>query len=97
MSPCAFNSTIRLGIAVSISRKRPDGSRYSIVRRNRGPKSSSWSGEYDIARVVHVREKKTRLRDVDQLDNIGIAKREASGRDIGARRDDRDIFSETEF
>jgi hypothetical protein len=61
------------------------------VRRKRGPKNSSWRGEYVIARVVHVREKKTRLREVDQLDSIGMAKMEASGREIGARRDASDI------
>ena len=42
--------------------------------------------------VVHVREKKTRFRDVDQEDSIGIAKRDASGRVIGARREERDIL-----
>jgi hypothetical protein len=61
------------------------------VRRKRGPKNSSWSGEYVIARVVHVREKKTRLREVDQPDSMGIAKMEASGREMGARSDARDI------
>jgi hypothetical protein len=44
-----------------------------------------------MARVVHVREKKTRLMEVDQLDSIGIAKMEASGREMGARRDASDI------
>jgi hypothetical protein len=46
-----------------------------------------------MAMVVHVNEKKTRLRDVDQPDNIGIANKEARGSDMGARRDDSDIFS----
>jgi len=32
------------------------------------------------------------LTDVDQLDSIGIAKRDASGREIGARREESDIF-----
>jgi hypothetical protein len=43
--------------------------------------------------VVHVREKKTRLRDVDQEDSMGIAKREAKGRERGARRAERDILN----
>jgi hypothetical protein len=36
--------------------------------------------------VVQVREKKTRLRDVDQEDRNGIAKREANGKESGVRR-----------
>jgi hypothetical protein len=41
--------------------------------------------------VVQVREKKTRLRDVDQEDSMGIAKREAKGRERGARRAESDM------
>jgi hypothetical protein len=65
--------------------------RYSIVRRTRGPKNSNCSGEYDKARVVHVREKKTRFKDVLHDESIGIAKSEASGKEMGARRDVSDI------
>jgi hypothetical protein len=43
--------------------------------------------------VVQVREKKTRFRDVDQEESMGIAKREARGRVIGERRVVRDIFA----
>jgi hypothetical protein len=45
-----------------------------------------------MAMVVHVREKNTRLRDVDQPESIGIANKDARGSDRGARRDDNDIF-----
>lgn len=41
--------------------------------------------------MVHVKEKNTRFRDVLQDDSIGIAKSEASGSDIGARRDVSDM------
>jgi hypothetical protein len=43
--------------------------------------------------VVQVREKKTRLRDVDQEDRNGIAKREANGKESGVRRLLSDIFA----
>jgi len=42
--------------------------------------------------VVHVRLKKTRLRDVDHDESIGMAKREARGRVNGARSADSDMF-----
>jgi hypothetical protein len=38
-----------------------------------------------------VREKKTRFRDVDHDDSIGIANKDARGSDIGARRDVSDM------
>lgn len=45
-----------------------------------------------MASVVHVRLRKTRFKDVDQDDSIGMAKREARGRVKGASKDDRDIL-----
>lgn len=42
--------------------------------------------------VVQARERKTRLRDVDHEDSMGMARREASGVK-GARRALNDIFS----
>lgn len=62
------------------------------MRRNSGAKNSSCSGEYVRANVVHVKLKKTRLRDVDHDESIGIANNDASGRLIGTSSDDSDIF-----
>jgi hypothetical protein len=45
-----------------------------------------------MAIVVHVRLMKTRFKDVDQDDNIGMAKNEARGRVKGASNADRDIL-----
>lgn len=44
-----------------------------------------------MAIVVHVSEKKTRFMEVDQEESIGIAKSDANGRVIGARRPESDI------
>ena len=41
--------------------------------------------------VVQARERKTRLREVDQEESMGIARSEARGTVKGARRDVRDI------
>lgn len=57
----------------------------------RGAKASSWSGEYVAAIVVHARDRKTRLSDVDHDDSMGIAKSDANGTVNGASRDVRDI------
>lgn len=42
--------------------------------------------------VVHVRLRKTRFKDVDQEESIGMAKREAKGRVMGANSAERDIL-----
>lgn len=57
----------------------------------RGAKASSWRGEYVAAIVVQASERKTRLRDVDHDDSIGIARIEANGTVKGASRAVRDI------
>jgi hypothetical protein len=44
------------------------------------------------ARVVQASDRKIRLREVDQEDSIGTARREAMGSGIRERREDRDIF-----
>jgi hypothetical protein len=44
--------------------------------------------------VVHARERKTRLRDVDHDESIGIARREARGAAKGVRRAVKDIAVE---
>lgn len=44
--------------------------------------------------MVHARLRKTRLRDVDHDESIGMARSEASGTVKGARRDVRDISGE---
>jgi hypothetical protein len=77
---------------MSNSRNTRDGKIYSVRRRKRGAKVSSWRGEYVAAIVVHARERKTRLSDVDHDDSMGIASSDASGTVNGARRDMRDIF-----
>ena len=41
--------------------------------------------------MVQAKERKIRLSDVDHEDSMGIAKREAMGRGIRLRREDRDI------
>jgi hypothetical protein len=89
--PWDFISTARDGTPRSKSKNSAEGRRYNITRRKRGPKNSNWSGEYDKARVVHVKEKKTRFKDVLHDDSIGIANSEANGREMGARRDVSDI------
>ena len=66
-------------------------------RKMSGAKNSSCSGEYVRAMVVQVRERKTRLMDVDQEESMGIAKREARGRVSGVRRAVRDILFELEM
>lgn len=43
--------------------------------------------------VVQASERKIRFRDVDQEDSMGIARREAMGRGIRFRREDRDILN----
>lgn len=45
-----------------------------------------------MATVVHVKEKKTRFIDVDQEESMGIAKREPSGRAMGASNPESDIL-----
>lgn len=57
----------------------------------RGAKASSWRGEYVAAMVVQARERKMRLRDVDQEESMGMARREARGTVKGARRDVNDM------
>ena len=47
--------------------------------------------------VVHAKERKTRLRDVDQEESIGMASREANGTVRGARRDVRDIIVDNDI
>lgn len=47
-----------------------------------------------MAIVVHVREKNTRFIDVCHEESIGIAKSEAIGRVMGARREESDIVRE---
>lgn len=42
--------------------------------------------------MVQASERKIRLRDVDQEDNMGTARREAMGRGIRERREERDIL-----
>ena len=46
-----------------------------------------------MAMVVHVRLMKTRFREVDQEESMGIAKREARGRVIGASSAESDILT----
>jgi hypothetical protein len=78
---------------MSKSRKNSEGKMYSVRRRNKGAKASSWSGEYVAATVVHASDRKTRLRDVDQEDSMGMARREARGTVKGARSADSDIVN----
>lgn len=46
------------------------------------------------ANVVQARERKIRLRDVDQEDSIGIARREAMGSGMRFRREESDMMVE---
>jgi hypothetical protein len=78
---------------MSKSRKIVDGIMYSTRRSRNGAKNSSCSGEYVAATVVHARLMKTRFSDVDHEENMGIARNEASGRVMGARSEESDIFT----
>ena len=42
--------------------------------------------------MVHVKLRKTRFKDVDQEESIGMAKKEAKGRVMGASNAERDIL-----
>jgi hypothetical protein len=86
-----LNSEDRDGTPTSNSRKINEGKTYKVSRIKSGAKVSSWSGEYVAAIVVHARERKTRLRDVDHDESMGIARREARGAANGVRRAVRDI------
>jgi hypothetical protein len=78
---------------MSKSRKVKEGRMYRVSRIKRGANVSSCRGEYVAAMVVHARERKTRFRDVDHEDSIGIASRDANGTVKGARRDVRDMVA----
>jgi hypothetical protein len=79
---------------MSNSRKTREGKIYRVSRMNSGAKASSWRGEYVAAMVVHARERKTRFRDVDHDESMGIARREAIGTVKGVKRDINDMVVE---
>ena len=62
---------------------------YNDSRRTRGAINSNWRGEYDAAIVVHATDRNMMFRLVDHELNIGMARKEPSGRAMGARMDDR--------
>jgi hypothetical protein len=80
---------------MSKRRKTSDGKIYRVRRMKSGAKASSCSGEYVAAIVVHARDRKTRLSEVDHDDSIGMASNEARGTVKGARSDVNDIVSNT--
>jgi hypothetical protein len=91
--PCDFNSDDKDGTPTSNSRKINEGKMYKVSRMKSGANVSSCKGEYVAAIVVHASERKTRFRDVDHEESMGIARREANGTVKGAKSDVKDIMA----
>jgi hypothetical protein len=91
--PCDLNSEDKDGTPISKSRKINEGKIYKVSRMKSGANASSCKGEYVAATVVHASERKTRFKDVDHEESMGIARREASGTVKGAKSDVRDIVA----
>lgn len=73
---------------MSNKRKARLGIMYKDSRKTSGATSSSCSGEYDAAIVVHATDRNIRFKLVDHELSIGIARNEPSGKAIGARIED---------
>jgi hypothetical protein len=82
---------------MSKSRKIKDGTIYRVSRIKSGANASSCRGEYVAAIVVHARERKTRFRDVDHEESMGIARREANGTVKGAKSDVKDMMAKVSY
>lgn len=78
----------KLGTPISNSKKMSDGVMYRDRRSTKGANNSNCRGEYVVAMVVHATEMKIRFKLVDHEESMGIARKEPSGRAIGASRED---------